>query len=145
MSDWLSRSHATKLTQYISISVSSCESTESQLIKWVSVNTGLFYSQQMAAARFVEVSVQRTVCVDGGWAVSWWSTWSSSSLCVERLWLGLVAGRQSGDRGPEEVSCSDISQGVHHPQTPNFQTPPGKTLSELHHFTLYLMNFEQIF
>ena len=49
--------------------------------------------------------------------------WSSSSLCIERLWLGLVAGRQSGARAPEEseeVSCSEIRSTVtqcpvHHP------------------------------
>ena len=87
--------------------------TDSQLMKWVSGNTDVFFSQQMEGGIFEEVSVKRTVCGDGHWAVSWGSRgWSSSSLCVERLWLGLVAGRQSGDRAPEEseeVSCSEIS------------------------------------
>ena len=68
-----------------------CCITDSQLMKWVSVNTDVFFSQQMVVI-FVELSVKRTVCVDGGWAVSWGSRgWSSSSLCVERLGLGLVA------------------------------------------------------
>ena len=79
-----------------------CCITDSQLMKWVSVNTDVFFSQQVEGSS-VKVSVKRTVCVDGGWAVSWGSRgWSSSSLCVERLSLGLVAGRQSGDRAPEE-------------------------------------------
>ena len=60
-----------------------CCITDSQLMKWVSVTLMSSSLNSWEGRSLWKVSVKTTVCVDGGWAVSWGSRgWSSSSLCV---------------------------------------------------------------
>ena len=98
-----------------------CWIPDSQLMKWVSGNTDVFFSQQVVI--FVAMSMKRTVCVDGGWAVSRGSTEAeAAAACVYSGsdWALLLGGRvetelQRNQRRWAALRSAVTLCPVHHP------------------------------